>query len=176
MKQTRTYEWTRPQDIATAIDGLSGADVAKAMAEGRVPAAPVADLIGVTAFEPARGRVVVGFDPQEYHYNALGTVHGGVIATLIDIATGAAVHSLLKAGQGFTTLTLEIKYHRAVTVNAGRLACTAEVIARGREIATAEARVVDLKERLFATATSTLMTFRLPGARSGSAPPAADQA
>ncbi|MFN9358702.1 MAG: PaaI family thioesterase [Alphaproteobacteria bacterium] len=176
MKQTRTYEWTRPQDIAAAIDGLSGAEVATAMAEGRVPAAPVADLIGVTAFEAARGRVVVGFDPQEYHYNALGTVHGGVIATLIDIATGAAVHSLLKAGQGFTTLTLEIKYHRAVTVNAGRLACTAEVIARGREIATAEARVVDRKDRLFATATSTLMTVRLPEARTNSAAPTADQA
>jgi len=176
MKQTRTYEWTRPQDIAAAIDGLSGADVAKAMAEGRVPAAPVADLIGVTEFEAARGRVAIGFDPQEYHYNALGTVHGGVIATLIDIATGAAVHSLLKAGQGFTTLTLEIKYHRAVTVNAGRLTATAEVIARGREIATAEARVVDRNDRLFATATSTLMTFRLAETRSGSTPPEADQA
>ncbi|MFN9544206.1 MAG: hotdog domain-containing protein, partial [Alphaproteobacteria bacterium] len=71
---------------------------------------------------------------------------------------------------------LEIKYHRAVTVNAGRLACTAEVIARGREIATAEARVVDRKDRLFATATSTHMTFRLPEARTNSAAPTADQA
>jgi uncharacterized protein (TIGR00369 family) len=176
MKQTRTYEWTRPQDIASAIDGLSGADVARAMAEGRVPAAPVADLIGVTGFEASRGSVVVGFDPQEYHYNALGTVHGGVIATLIDIATGAAVHSLLKAGQGFTTLTLEIKYHRAVTVNAGRLTAKAEVIARGREIATAEARVVDRNDRLFATATSTLMTFRLPEARKDAAARSSDGA
>ena len=85
-----------------------------------------------------------------------------MIATLIDIATGAAVHSLLKAGQGFTTLTLEVKYHRAVTVSSGRLTAKAEVIARGREIVTAEARVIDVNERLFATATSTLMTFRLP--------------
>lgn len=162
MRQTRTYEWTRPGDLAAAINGLSGADVARAMAEGRLPAAPVADLIGVTGFEVARGKVAIGFQPQEFHYNALGTVHGGVIATLIDIATGAAVHSLLKAGQGFTTLTLEIKYHRAVTVNSGRLMAAAEVIARGREIATAEARVIDEKQRLFATATSTLMTFRLP--------------
>ncbi len=167
MKQTRTYDWTKPGDLAVAIDGMSGADVARAMAEGRVPAAPVADLIGVTGFEGARGKVTVGFDPQEFHYNALGTVHGGVIATLIDIATGAAVHSLLKAGQGFTTLTLEVKYHRAITVSAGRLTATAEVIARGREIATAEARVIDGNQRLFATATSTLMTFRLPQASNG---------
>jgi uncharacterized protein (TIGR00369 family) len=162
MKQTRTYEWTKPGDLAATIDGLSGADVARAMAERRMPAAPVADLIGVTELDVARGRVAVGFDPQEFHYNALGAVHGGVIATLIDIATGAAVHSLLKAGQGFTTLTLEVKYHRAVTVSSGRLTAKAEVIARGREIVTAEARVIDVNERLFATATSTLMTFRLP--------------
>ena len=176
MKQTRTYEWTRPQDLAAAIDGLSGADVARAMGEGRLPAAPVADLIGLAAFEAARGRVAVDFDPQEFHYNALGTVHGGVIATLIDIATGAAVHSLLKAGQGFTTLTLEIKYHRAVTTNSGRLTATAEVIARGREIVTAEARVIDRNERLFATATSTLMTFRLPEMRKDGARGPSDEA
>ena len=132
------------------------------MAQGDIPPAPVADLIGIHGFSAEKGKVSVTFDPQEFHYNALGTVHGGVIATLIDIATGAAVHSLLKAGQGFTTLTLELKYHRAVTVKSGRLMATANVVTRGREIATAEARVVDANDRLFATATSTLMTFKLP--------------
>jgi uncharacterized protein (TIGR00369 family) len=110
--------------------------------------------------------VSVAFEPQEFHYNALGSVHGGVIATLIDIATGAAVHSMLKAGYGFTTLTLELKYHRAMTVKSGRLVATAEVMTRGREIVTAEAKIVDRNQRLFATATSTLMTFRLDSATS----------
>jgi uncharacterized protein (TIGR00369 family) len=161
MTRTRTYEWTDPADLAAAIAGRSGSEIGQAMAEGRIPAAPVASLIGICDFHSSKGTVSVAFEPQEFHYNALGTVHGGVIATLIDIATGAAVHSLLKAGQGFTTLTLELKYHRAMTVKSGRLVATAEVITRGREIVTAEAKVVDRNQRLFATATSTLMTFRL---------------
>ena len=144
------------------MTGLSGADIGKAVAEGRIPAAPVVDLIGICDFHSSKGVVSVAFEPQEYHYNALGTVHGGVIATVIDIATGAAVHSLLKVGQGFTTLTLELKYHRAITIKSGRLVATAEIIARGREIVTAEAKVVDRNQRLFATATSTLMTFKIP--------------
>lgn len=162
MKRTRTYEWSDPADLASILAGKSGVEIARAMAQGDIPPAPVADLIGVHSFSAEKGKVSVNFYPQEFHYNALGTVHGGVIATLIDIATGAAVHSLLKAGQGFTTLTLELKYHRAVTVKSGRLTATANVLTRGREIATAEARVVDTNDRLFATATSTLMTFKLP--------------
>jgi len=164
MTKTRTYEWTDPADLAAAMAGLSGAEIGRAMAEGRIPPAPVASLIGICDFHSSKGTVSVAFEPQEFHYNALGTVHGGVIATLIDIATGAAVHSLLKAGYGFTTLTLELKYHRAMTVKSGRLVATAEVITRGREIVTAEAKIVDRNQRLFATATSTLMTFRLDSA------------
>lgn len=162
MKRTRTYEWTDPAVLAQSLSGKSGSEIARAIAGGSIPSAPVADLIGAHEFRAEKGKVSVAFDPQEFHYNALGTVHGGVIATLIDIATGAAVHTLLKSGQGFTTLTLELKFHRAVTVKSGRLTATANVIARGREIATAEARVVDQNDRLFATATSTLMTFKLP--------------
>ena len=134
----------------------------RAIAQGAVPAPPVGALIGVSDFIVEKGKVSVGFDPAEFHYNSLGTVHGGVIATVIDIVLGSAVHSTLKVGQGFTTLTLELKYHRAVTTKSGRLTATAEVITRGREIVTAQAKLVDKNERLFANATSTLMILRLP--------------
>jgi uncharacterized protein (TIGR00369 family) len=72
------------------------------------------------------------------------------------------VQTTLKAGQGFTTLTMELKYHRAITVKTGKLKAVAEVVARGREIVTADAKLIDPRERLFATATSTLMIFTLP--------------
>lgn len=129
-----------------------------------MPPPPVGSLIGVGDFVAEKGKVSVGFDPQEFHYNALGTVHGGVIATVIDIVMGSAVHATLKAGQGFTTLTLELKYHRAVTAKSGRLTATAEVVTRGRDIVTAEAKLIDKNDRLFANATSTLMILRPPPA------------
>jgi uncharacterized protein (TIGR00369 family) len=161
MKNERTYRWADPAEIATAAQGQPGIDLMRAMAEGRVPPPPVGSLIGVNGFTVEKGKVAMGFDPQEFHYNAMGTVHGGVIATVIDMVLGSAVHSTLKAGQGFTTLTLELKYHRAVTVKSGHLTATAEIVTRGREIVTAEAKLVDKNDRLFANATSTLMILRI---------------
>jgi uncharacterized protein (TIGR00369 family) len=162
MKHERTYRWADPTEIMAAAQGQSGLDLMRAMAEGRVPPPPVGSLIGVNGFTAEKGKVTMGFDPAEFHYNALGTVHGGVIATVIDMVLGSAVHSTLKAGQGFTTLTLELKYHRAVTAKSGRLTAIAEVITRGREIVTAEAKLIDKNDRLFANATSTLMVLKLP--------------
>lgn len=162
MRNERTYRWADPAEITKAAEGLSGLDLLQAMCEGKVPPPPVGSLIGVDTFVAEKGKVSCAFEPAEFHYNALGTVHGGVIATVIDIVMGSAVHSTLKAGQGFTTLTLELKYHRAVTAKSGRLTATAEVITRGREIVTAEAKLLDKNDRLFANATSTLMILRPP--------------
>jgi uncharacterized protein (TIGR00369 family) len=162
MKHERTYRWADPSEILAAAQGQSGLDLMRAMAEGRVPPPPVGSLIGVNGFTAEKGKVTMGFDPAEFHYNALGSVHGGVIATVIDMVLGSAVHSTLKAGQGFTTLTLELKYHRAVTAKSGRLTAIAEVVTRGREIVTAEAKLIDKNDRLFANATSTLMILKLP--------------
>jgi uncharacterized protein (TIGR00369 family) len=162
MKRERTYRWADPAEIMKAAEGLSGLDLMRAIAEGKVPPPPVGSLVGVNGFTSEKGKVSVGFDPAEFHYNALGSVHGGVIATVLDIVLGSAVHSTLKAGQGFTSLTMELKYHRAVTAKSGRLTATAEVITRGRDIVTAEAKLTDKNDRLFANATSTLMILR-PG-------------
>jgi uncharacterized protein (TIGR00369 family) len=144
--------------------GLSGLEVMQEIAARRIPAPPVGRLVGVAGLEVEKGRVGVGFEPQEFHYNSMGAVHGGVIATVLDIVLGSAVHSTLKAGQGFTTLTLELKYHRAVAAKTGKLKAVAHVVTRGRDIVTAEAKLIGARERLFASATSTLMIFALPGA------------
>ena len=160
MKNERTYRWADPAEIAAASQGCSGLELLQMMSAGKVPPPPVGSLIGVDEFVAAKGKVSCAFDPQEFHYNALGTVHGGVIATVIDIVMGSAVHSTLKTGQGFTTLTLELKYHRAVTTKSGRLTATAEIVTRGRDIVTAEAKLIDKNDRLFAAATSTLLIIR----------------
>lgn len=163
MEHTRTYTWVDADELMAKSAGLSGLETLKLVAGRQLPAPPVGRLIGVAGLEVAKGKVAVGFEPQEFHYNSLGSVHGGVIATVLDIVLGSAVHSTLKAGQGFTTLTMELKYHRAVSVKSGKLKAIAEVITRGRDIVTANAKLVDPRDRLFATATSTLMIFTLPG-------------
>ncbi len=103
--------------------------------------------------------MVVHTSPQEFHYNPLGTVHGGVLATILDTATGCAVHSVLPAGVGYTSLDLTTKFLRPVTVASGELRCEGTVISRGRTTALAEARMTDGAGRLVAHAVSTCLLF-----------------
>jgi uncharacterized protein (TIGR00369 family) len=97
--------------------------------------------------------------PREFHYNPLGTVHGGILATLLDTAAGCAVHSTLSAGVGYTSLDLTVKFLRPVTVASGALRCEGTVLSRGRTTALAEARLTDAKGRLVAHATSSCLLF-----------------
>ncbi len=93
----------------------------------------------------------------EYHYNPLGTVHGGAIASLLDSVMGCAVHSKLPHGQSFTTLEIKVNYLRAITTASGPLTTVGEVVHGGRRQAVAEARLLDGSDRLCATASSTCL-------------------
>lgn len=119
-------------------------------------------LLDMSRMEADEGRVSVELTPQEFHYNPLGTVHGGVLSTLLDTAAGCAVHTTLPAGVGYTSLDLNVKFLRPVTVDSGTLRCEGTVLQRGRRTALAEARITDADARLIAHATSTCLILPLP--------------
>jgi len=119
----------------------------------------IGKTMGFALLEVAEGRVVFGGRPDERVYNPIGTVHGGYAATLLDSAVGCAVHSMLKAGQGYTTLELKVAYHRAMTAQTGPIRAEGTVVKMGGRAAFAEGRIVDAEGRLYATATSTLLVF-----------------
>lgn len=89
-------------------------------------------------------------------------MHGGVIATMLDSAAGCAVHSVLAAGEGYTSLDLTVKYLRPVTTASGQVTATGTVISRGSRTALAEARLTDERGRQLAHATSSCLIFPLP--------------
>jgi uncharacterized protein (TIGR00369 family) len=113
----------------------------------------------MAGMEVEEGSVTVYLDPREFHYNPLGSVHGGVLSTLLDTAAACSVHTTLAAGVGYTSVDLNVKFLRPVTLASGRLACTGQVLQRGRRTALAEARLTDEHGRLVAHATSTCMIF-----------------
>jgi uncharacterized protein (TIGR00369 family) len=119
----------------------------------------IGKTLGFTVVEMEEGRVVFGGHPDESVYNPIGTVHGGYAATLLDSAVGCAVHSALKAGQGYTTLELKVAYHRPLTKDTGPVRAEGKIIQVGRRAAFAEGRLTDLQGRVYATATSTLLVF-----------------
>ena len=120
---------------------------------------PMIETLDFDLVEVEEGRVVFEGTPARRFYNPLGTVHGGYAATLLDSATGCAVHTKLAAGQGFTTLELKVAYHKAMTEKTGPVRAEGKVVTFGRRTAFAEARLTDAEGRLYATATSTLLVF-----------------
>jgi len=159
--RTRTFGWTDPAAHASQVGRRSGLEMLQALTAGEIPPPPVMQLIGMAGFSATEGSVTVTLDPQEFHYNPLGSVHGGVISTLLDTAAGSSVHSTLPAGVGYTSLDLSVKFLRPVTLASGRLTCTGAVLQRGRRTALAEARLTDAHGRLVAHATSSCMIFDL---------------
>jgi uncharacterized protein (TIGR00369 family) len=160
--RARSYTWTDPRINASAVGRQSGLDLLRAMAAGELPSPPIMHTLGVERLEVDHGRVAVLMTAQEFHYNPLGSVHGGVIATLLDTATGCAVHTTLPEGSGYTSLDLTTKFLRPVTVESGQLRCEGTVVNRGRTTALSQAQLFDRAGRLVAHATSTCLIFELP--------------
>lgn len=162
--ETRTFAWTPPgqADLSRLLE-LDGLDQLLAMRAGEMPPPPIMDTLGVTDLRPEAGRVVVEMPAAEFHYNPLGSVHGGVISTLLDTAAACAVHTTLAAGELYTSVDLTVKFLRPVTVDSGLLTCEGTVIQRGRRTALAQAQLTDGNGRLAAHATSTCMIFPVEG-------------
>jgi uncharacterized protein (TIGR00369 family) len=156
----RTYSWGDPGESATAARTSAGLEVLQAMARGELPAPPVIATLGFVLDSVEAGRVQFSFEPAEYHYNPIGSVHGGVYATLLDSATGCAVHSMLPAGVGYTSLDLTVKFLRAITVDTGRVRCIGTVTHLGGRTALAEATLIDESDRLLGTALSSILLIR----------------
>ncbi|WP_030212476.1 PaaI family thioesterase [Streptomyces bikiniensis] len=162
MARTRTVEWEDPAASARAAGTTAGLDFLREIAAGRLPGPPIAALLGFALEEVEDGRVVFSFEPAEEHYNPIGSVHGGVYATLLDSAAGCAVHSTLPRGTAYTSLDLSTRFLRPITVATGKVRAVGTVLTRGRRTSLAEAGLYDAQDRLLGHATSTCMLFPVP--------------
>jgi uncharacterized protein (TIGR00369 family) len=157
MLRFRTVTWDDPTPTRIVGRARSGLEVLRAMAAGELPPAPVARLLGFDLREVDEGRVVFAMEPGEEHLNPLGTVHGGVLSTLLDSAMGCAVHTTLPAGTHYTTLELKANFVRAVRAGSGVVLTEGRVLHRGSTVALAEASITDADGTLLAHATSTCL-------------------
>jgi uncharacterized protein (TIGR00369 family) len=158
----RAHEWADPAPAAAAARELDGITFLREMMAGRFPPPPIAATLGFGLVSVEPGKAVFDITPAEYHYNPIGSVHGGVCATMCDSACGCAVHSMLPAGAFYTSLDLSVKFIRPVTAQTGRLLCKGTVEHLGSRTALATARLTDSGGKLYAQATSSCLIFR-PG-------------
>jgi uncharacterized protein (TIGR00369 family) len=119
------------------------------------PPPPFGLLLGVEWVEIEEGRAAIVFEPANWMFSPLGTVWGGITATLLDTVMGGAIHTTLPAGTGYATSDLHIRYIRAMTLDTGRVIATGTVVHSGRRHASAEGRVeVEATGQLIATGTA----------------------
>jgi uncharacterized protein (TIGR00369 family) len=157
----RSDTWSDPTITANAVATTSGLDILRGILDGRFPPPPILDTLQIRAVEVEAGQVVFELIPQEWHYNPIGSVHGGVLSTLLDSALGCAVHSRLPAGTGYTSLEIKVNFVRPVTIGTGTIRCQGTVLSLGRRAATAEAKITTADGKLVAHATTTCMIFAL---------------
>lgn len=117
-------------------------------------------LLGMRPIRIDEGSVSFGVTPKPDFANPLGSVHGGVCATLLDSVMGCAVHTTLPAGVGYTTLELKVNYIRTVPTDAGELIGEGTTIHVGGRTATAEGKVFAADGKLVAHGTTTCIVFR----------------
>jgi uncharacterized protein (TIGR00369 family) len=160
--RTRTISWTDPARARFHLRDKDGYEQLRAIARGVAAPPPAAVLLGMQIDTVERGRVVFSIVADEMHENPMGTMHGGVIATLVDSAMGCAVSSMLPAGAAYTTLELKTNYVRPVVQTTGRVHADGRVVHLGGRVATTEATVTDAAGTLYAHATSTCLLQR-PG-------------
>ena len=147
-----------PKEAAQAMDGLS---VMQALLEGRFPYPPIAETLDFFLVEVEKGKATFQGTPQTKHLNPMGTVHGGWYATLLDSAVGCAVQTTLAPGQAYTTAELSVNLVRGARLDGGPLRAIGTVLHGGRQLATAEGKIVDAQGRLYAHATTTCLVFEV---------------
>jgi uncharacterized protein (TIGR00369 family) len=150
----------RAHTTASELMALSGLEAIRGILEGRFPPPSISETLGFRLAEVEPGRVVFEGEPSERILNPMGAVHGGWALTLIDSACGAAGHTTLPAGVGYGTVETKANFVRAITPATGLLRCEGRVLAQGRTILTAEAKLTDAQGKLYAHGTSTCMIIR----------------
>jgi uncharacterized protein (TIGR00369 family) len=149
---------SRPDQTA----GKTGLQMMQSMLRGELPYSHIAKTLDFMLIEVESGRALFQGAPGLAHLNPMGTVHGGWFATVLDSALGCAVHTRMAPGQGYTTAELSVNIVRALTPKISRVRAEGKVIHCGRQLATAEARLVGPDGTLYAHATTTCLVFEIP--------------
>lgn len=119
---------------------------------------PIAELLGFQLESIGDGEAVVTIEPGPEHANPMGTLHGGVLCDIGDLAMGAAYGSTLGDDESFTTLELDVKFRRPVWEQP--LTATGQVMDAGRTVGLVTCDITGPEGELVAHLQSVCLTLR----------------
>ncbi len=155
-----SVSWADPGPVRLAMSQMTGFEVVQAYISGQFPRPPLGELMDLDLSTRGPGHITFAFATSELFENPMGTLHGGIIGTLLDSAMGLAVLSTLERGAGFTTMEYKVNFIRPVLQSTGRVYAEGTVIHTGRNQAVAEGRLVDADGKLYALASTTCAILR----------------
>jgi uncharacterized protein (TIGR00369 family) len=150
-----TYGLAAPTEFA----GLTGKEILQRIIDGHLPQAPISQHMTFWITEVGDGFAAFEGEPGPHLYNPMGGVHGGWALTLIDSVGGCAAHSLLPAGVGYTTVETKGNFARPISARTGRVRAEGRVVAQGRQIVSAEARILGPDGKILAHGTTTVLVL-----------------
>jgi uncharacterized protein (TIGR00369 family) len=153
--QTRAVSWATMAPFHQKMAAMSGREVLESIREGRLAPQPMARLIGFHVVAVGDGQAEFALEPRGDLENLAGALHGGVAASLLDNALGAAVQTMLPAGARSATLNLNVSYLRALSTRSGTITATGRVTRLTRAAAFVEGAVTNAKGEICAQAVAT---------------------
>ena len=116
---------------------------------------PFNALLGLRLLRLHADGATVGCTMRDEFRNASGVLHGGVSATLADVAVGVAVTRHLGRPRAATTVEMKINYLRPIAD--GRITARARLLRTGKTLCTARVDILDASRKLAAVALVTYM-------------------
>ena len=162
MMNERTYSWNLSDDALTQLVSLNKEDRREFFLNFPLLNVPMGALMGFSKITiDQSGQVSFSVTPQEFHYNPLGTVHGGLAATILDSCNSISANCQLD--KGFLTMTTDIRvnYLRPMNKNTGEVTATATIEKTGRKVISVRGVLEDANNKVFATAYSTEMVVEV---------------
>jgi uncharacterized protein (TIGR00369 family) len=151
--------------VASQAGKMSGLEFLGKIVSGELPPPPIAVVLGFRLAKAEKGFAVFEFEPAEFHYNPIGVVHGAMAGMLLDSTMGCSVQTTLPAGMGYTTLEFKVNLVRPITLKAGRMRAEGRLIHAGSRTATAEGRLIDDGDKVYAHGSTTCLIFPIAGER-----------
>jgi uncharacterized protein (TIGR00369 family) len=142
--------WRDQGPLFASRPEASGLEYLRAMAAGDVLRPPVAQALGIEVVSADPGKVRFSMPVHAFLMNHLGFLAGGIVSTVMDVALGCAVLSVVRPDQDIVSVDLRVEFLRPVTAAGEEVAVDAEVVHLGRNRALAECRAVDGAGKLVA--------------------------
>lgn len=135
---------------------MNGLDFLSAIRDGEIAGSAMGQIIPMQLTVVKENYIEYDVFPDERHLNLQGGIHGGFCATVLDSATGAAVHTTILAGVKFSTIDLNVKMLKGMQAGQ-KYTAIGEVIRIGRNVLTSEGRIIDADGKIYAYASATLL-------------------